>query len=114
MFNYRLSRARRISENAFGILVQRFRCFRGPLQVTPEHAIKIVRAACVQHNMLREQVMQGGSAGVPEDGSDLLSESAFGRLTQRIASNTHSRAAAAVRDTFVRYFSADGAVAWQE
>ena len=113
VYNYRLSRVRRVSENAFGILVQRFRCFRGPLQVSADHAIKVIRSACVLHNLLREQSMREGSVGVPEDSEDLAPESAFRHLVERIASNTHSRGAAAVRDSFTEYFCAEGAVAWQ-
>ncbi|KAG1927296.1 protein ALP1-like [Pimephales promelas] len=47
MFNYRLSRARRISENVFGILSQRFRVFRRTLQVQPSVVDQVVKAACV-------------------------------------------------------------------
>ena len=51
IFNYRLSRARRIVENAFGILAQRFRVFDRRLQIY-DHVIKIVNATCVLHNYL--------------------------------------------------------------
>ena len=36
IFNYRLSRARRISENAFGILANRWHVFRKPFALQPE------------------------------------------------------------------------------
>uniref|UniRef100_A0A3P9HU25 DDE Tnp4 domain-containing protein n=1 Tax=Oryzias latipes TaxID=8090 RepID=A0A3P9HU25_ORYLA len=50
IFNYRLSRARRISENVFGILSQRFRVFQRTLQVQPS---VVDKAACVLCNYLR-------------------------------------------------------------
>lgn len=55
-FNCRLSRARRIIENCFGILVARFRCLSRKLNVLPEKASLIAVTCCVLHNMLRESL----------------------------------------------------------
>ena len=52
VFNYRLSRARRIVENAFGILAQRFQCLLTTMRQTPEHVTAIVLACCCLHNLL--------------------------------------------------------------
>lgn len=52
IFNYRLSRARCVVENAFGILTARWRCFRKNLEVQPDFVDKIVLASCCLHNML--------------------------------------------------------------
>lgn len=53
--NYRLSRARGIVENAFGILVQKWRLFHRPLEVSPDLVRTIDMATCVLHNFLREK-----------------------------------------------------------
>ena len=53
IFNYWLSRARRVSENAFGILVSRFQVFRQPIRTSPECVKKIVLASVALHNYLR-------------------------------------------------------------
>lgn len=45
MYNYRLSRARRIVENAFGILANRFGVFKKTIALSPEKTTNIVLAA---------------------------------------------------------------------
>ena len=51
-FNYRLRRAHRIVESAFGILAQRFRVFARRLQLILDNVGNIVKACCVLHNYL--------------------------------------------------------------
>ena len=56
VFNYRLSRARRVVENAFGLLASRFRCLLSTLQVHIDTVNLIVRTCVVLHNFLRERL----------------------------------------------------------
>ncbi|KAJ8977075.1 hypothetical protein NQ317_017237 [Molorchus minor] len=46
--------ARRISENAFGILVSKFRVFEKPIPFNPNKIDKIVKACCAIRNWLRK------------------------------------------------------------
>ena len=120
VFNYRLSRARRVSENAFGILVSRFRVFRSGMEVKPEKAKDVVLAATVLHNYLirrsapyfsvasRSMTSMENDEAAPSDD--------FGQL-RRIGPCAHKKAtltAKAVRNQFAEYFmSAEGQVQWQ-
>lgn len=54
----RLSRARRISENTFGILVWRFGVFLLPINLMPDKVDSVVWAACAIHNCLARRVQQ--------------------------------------------------------
>ena len=53
IFSYRLSRYRRISENTFGIWVNRFRVFYSRMCISPEKATYVTLATIALHNMLR-------------------------------------------------------------
>lgn len=55
VFNYRLSRVRRIVENVFGIFTSRFGVFQKTIPLEPEKVEKVVLAACALHNFLRSK-----------------------------------------------------------
>jgi len=107
IFNYRLSRARRVVENAFGILAARWRCFRGPLEIQPEFVDKVVLASCCLHNMLCAD-----NAFEPDTESLQLPESALLNVDSLRRNST--REAFQVRDYFKEYFNSNvGSLVWQ-
>jgi hypothetical protein len=50
LFNYRLSRGRRVVESAFGILAGTWRILNKPIKKSPEMVDSIVKCICVLHN----------------------------------------------------------------
>lgn len=125
IFNYRLSRARRIVENAFGILVSRFRIFQRPIEADIKVTDKIIRTACALHNWLRKSSLtyitreavdyEDIDRGVVIPGSwrnenfDLM----LG-FNNPVRSNHSSKQARELRERLTRYFVNEGAVFWQD
>ncbi|KAF0712181.1 protein ALP1-like, partial [Aphis craccivora] len=55
VFNYRLSRARRTVECAFGVLTNKWRVLHTAILVEPEFCDDIVKACCILHNFVRKR-----------------------------------------------------------
>ena len=129
VFNYRLSRARRVIENTFGILATRWRIFRRQIIAKPDLVVKIVQATCVLHNYLQKannEQPQYANTYCPGDLVDIYNsdgsvipgswrEEGHGNLLPRtVHVNRYSQEAADVRELFANYFlSSEGAVPWQ-
>lgn len=107
VFNYRCSRARRIVENAFGILVHRFQILQRPILLQPGKAKQILYCCVVLHNFLREIC----------DNSNCLTEKFdLTVMPDLIPNRTRihtAKEAEAVRDKLATYFCTSGAVSWQ-
>jgi hypothetical protein len=100
-FNYRLSRARRIVENAFGILAARWRVYYCKIDVGVHVAKDLVKATLVLHSFLQSQT-------TPAQVTSLLQEVKGMRING--LRNLHAkgnRAAATaieVRNRYAQYF----------
>lgn len=123
VFNYRLSRARRTSENAFGILAARFQVFKHPIRTSPEHVKDITLATVALHNMLREKSKDIYSPPDLLDREDVGNgRLQHGQMHQHVnaameglqaVGRGHGNHAKEVRETLKNYFNNEGQVPWQ-
>lgn len=129
IFNYRLSRARRIVENAFGIMASVFRVFRKPLEVKVDTAANVVLCCVYLHNFLRRQHSSSilytppGSFDVEDtdtgsivDGiwrSEIKNYTAIQPLTT--VPRKPAQSAQEIRNEFKEYFiTKNGSLPWQD
>lgn len=109
IFNYRLSRARLVVENAFGILASRFRMYHRVMGQHPQNVEACVKATCVLHNLLRRSKTTTHPSAPMMDGPN----SSMQGITRQGANNS-SREAVRMRETYTSYFSSiHGEVPWQ-
>ena len=71
IFNYRLSRARRVVENAFGLLAARFRCLLTTMPQSADRVCTITLACCVLHNLLRVRYPTAQVNVVDQENADI-------------------------------------------
>ncbi|XP_054747281.1 putative nuclease HARBI1 [Anastrepha obliqua] len=121
IFNYRLSRARRIVENVFGILVSRFGVLQTTIQLAPEKAQIIVLACCYLHNFLRKKKSYSFSHLIDQEdeNSGSIAQGAWRRESHlNVLESAHlrnsSNKAKEIRNNFAEYFINEGAVSWQQ
>lgn len=122
IFNYRLSRARRTIENAFGILVARWRILKTTLNLFPGNAEKIVLATVALHNFIK--VNDTSQTYIPHmyaDWEDANHKIQLGGWRNEVdglrschpGSNNAKRSAFHLRDILKEYFQKAGAVPFQ-
>ena len=123
IFNYRLSRMLRISENVFGIWSNRFCVFTTSIALAPDKAKDITMATIVLHNMLRTKgqgsftpegsMDQEVSSGGVELGDWREDNVSLTNALSKIKSNRASDSAENIRNTLVDHFYGPGQIPWQ-
>lgn len=125
IFNYRLSRARRVVENAFGILSSRFRVFNTPIALKVDTAELLTKACCSIHNWLR---MTASPAYLPPgsvDEEDIITGQLTGGswrdvpttlspMEKQYKSNNYAQDGEDVRNAYSYAFMSHMAVPWQK
>lgn len=125
IFNYRLSRFRRVTENAFGILTSVFRIFSSKINLGPDKATSVVMAALALHNLLRTKSSDSYTPkGYADEiiGDDIIegqwrhvnsNNSIIEALPPRKHGNNAKKSAEDVRDIFANHFYGPGQLPWQ-
>lgn len=103
IFNYRLSRARRTVECAFGVLANKWRVFHTTILVSPDFVDDIIKSCCVLHNFVRKRDGYNYEDMESECHLDDIEVIGTGSRTNGIE----------VREAFAEYFVNEGAVPFQ-
>lgn len=123
IFNYRLSRARRIIENVFGILSAKFRILRTAIYLNPEKVTAIVLALCAMHNWL---ITTNAASYAPAGTFDRENEAdgtiiqgswrnvVDARSAESLELRNPAHHAKQIREIYKNHFVTAGAVEWQE
>lgn len=108
IFNYRLSRARRIVESSFGILTQKFEVFQKKIRMQPKYLDLMILACTCLHNYIRTHDHNEAEEVRPPRNSILQNINVQQEEDNQIEDGM------IIRDNFKSYFnSQNGAVPWQ-
>ncbi|KAH8027334.1 hypothetical protein HPB51_004686 [Rhipicephalus microplus] len=128
IFNYRLSRARRVIENAFGIMAQRWRILRRPFKAKDDNIRRIISACVVLHNYMMKESETSRCAYYPPGTADQVDwqgnitegnwradDTSSAALPSLPKTGCHAtRFAYEMRDLLAKHFITNGKVPWQE
>lgn len=126
IFNYRLCRARRVVENAFGILSSVFRVLRKPMLLEADNSALVVIAITHLHNFLRRNDEAANLYAPPGSLDDEINGNFKpGLWRQDIEPMTSllplinqprrsSVSVKQIREEIARYFIEEGALTWQD
>ena len=119
VFNYRLSRARRVAENAFGIFAHRFRVFLSTIRLSPEKVTYLILATCCLHNYLIDKHKHTYTSAADVEQNDCTFSNGLWREDPSMVRLNHStnrnssQLAKHQRILLTNFFSGCGSVPWQ-
>lgn len=113
VFNYRLSRARRVCpENAFGLLSQIFRIFYQPINLETTTIDDLIWVCCCLHNMLCERYLETNKQPFFE--LDNVEQTPINNMIPMSCREGFSSFEGfEVRDLYKEFFNNEGAISWQ-
>lgn len=114
VYNYRLSRARRMVESVFGIIASKFRTLRRPIELNPKKTKYVTMAACALHNFIISRTESTHQRYIENtNDSESLPEHNLIDL-ERGLNNNSGNVAQQIREAFKDYFiSPEGEVPWR-
>lgn len=121
VYNYRLSRARRVVENSFGILANRFRIFLTTINLQPDKVTNLILATCCLHNYMVDKNKHAYTSvqDIEHPESHTVSPGPWRNDVPLLGmgASVHrnpTRNAKMQRELLTKYFSSDfGSVSWQ-
>ncbi len=121
IYNYYMSRCQRVSENAFGILANRYACLLSVIKFQPKITTNIVLAAICCHNLMRMRypAILNATMDHEDDQNNVIPGDCHRGNTweqeiQCIHDNRETKAGKQLREYLKHYYiSSAGAVTWQ-
>ncbi|XP_012542612.3 protein ALP1-like [Monomorium pharaonis] len=113
VFMYRLSRARRVVESAFGMLVTRWRIYRRPIIANVSNVRKIIQATVALHNFIikNEEKLTGRKSYLHITEEDV--RMSRGVCDMLLYGGRSSNNAITLREAYSTYFQGTGALDYQ-
>ncbi|KAJ8938756.1 hypothetical protein NQ314_011353 [Rhamnusium bicolor] len=122
ILNYRLSRARRVVENVFGIISSVFRMLRKPIISQPEKVELVVMTIAYLHNYLRRTSRNVYTSSESLDKKDKRTvipgpwrndNNGISMTSVKNVPRRSSEALSAIRNELGDYFIKEGQLSWQ-
>ncbi|CAI6347218.1 unnamed protein product [Macrosiphum euphorbiae] len=76
-YNYRLCRAKRVVENAFGILTKKWKIYKSTIELKEQTTTLIILTTCILHNYLRIKNFDIDTTAVHSENEDEITQGAL-------------------------------------
>lgn len=115
IYNFRHSHARRVSENAFGILSSIFRIYFTPINCSIDHINNLIMATCILHNLIRSE-SDNVQQLQPQMATQMQPQMTTTSNLMPLLENTQRATdyAYTIRNEFKNYFNGVGKLSWQD